>query len=176
MNENISFDDLPDLALIQVKSLIDYKVVPYSVTSIWRFVRKGQFPAPIKVSDGITAWRVGDIRKYLLDINNRPQEDSPKVAERKKSVAQSRRKKMTESRYLDPEDEAFNEIERQAKQRKEAVQAAMRAAMASDLYDSGYKDGMNDTIEEVAQHIEKMTGFGQDTISSFAIYIRGMKR
>jgi len=31
-------------------------------------------------------------------------------------------------------------------------------------------------IEEVAQHIEKMTGFGQDTISSFAIYIRGMKK
>jgi hypothetical protein len=30
-------------------------------------------------------------------------------------------------------------------------------------------------IEEVAQHIEKMQGFGQDTINSFAIYIRGMK-
>jgi len=32
---------------------------------------------------------------------------------------------MTESRFLDPEDEAFNEIERQAKQRKEAVRAAV---------------------------------------------------
>ena len=32
---------------------------------------------------------------------------------------------MTESRYIDPEDEAFNEIERQAKQRKEAVRAAV---------------------------------------------------
>ena len=83
---------------------------------------------------------------------------------------------MTESRYLDPEDEAFNEIERQAKQRKESVQSAMRAALASDLYDSGYKDGMNDAIEEVAQHIEQMKGFGQDTISSLAIYIRGMKK
>lgn len=30
-------------------------------------------------------------------------------------------------------------------------------------------------IEEVAQHIEKMKGFGQDTISSFAIYIRSLK-
>jgi hypothetical protein len=30
-------------------------------------------------------------------------------------------------------------------------------------------------IEEVAQHIEKMTGFGSDTISSFAIYIRSLK-
>ena len=34
----------------------------------------------------------------------------------------------------------------------------------------------NRIIEEVAQHIEKLTGFGQDTISSFAIYIRGMKK
>ena len=34
----------------------------------------------------------------------------------------------------------------------------------------------NKVIEEVAQHIEKLTGFGQDTISSFAIYIRGMKK
>ena len=32
---------------------------------------------------------------------------------------------MTESRYLDPEDEAFNEIERQAKQRKESVRAQL---------------------------------------------------
>jgi hypothetical protein len=34
----------------------------------------------------------------------------------------------------------------------------------------------NDTIEEVAQHIEKMRVFGNDTISSFAIYIREMKK
>jgi len=45
---------------------------------------------------------------------------------------------------LDPEDEAFNEIERQAKQRKEAVKASVSL-------------------------------FGQDTINSFAIYIRSMK-
>ena len=34
----------------------------------------------------------------------------------------------------------------------------------------------NDTIEEVAQHIEKMRVFGNDTVSSFAIYIREMKK
>jgi len=69
-----------------------------------------------------------------------------------------------ESRYLDPEDEAFNEIERQAKQRKEAV----KATVSLNPYRA-------QVIEEVAQHIEKMTGFGQDTINSFAIYIRGLK-
>ena len=39
---------------------------------------------------------------------------------------------MTESRYLDPEDEAFNEIERQAKQRMEAVKATMEKHMDSE--------------------------------------------
>jgi len=34
----------------------------------------------------------------------------------------------------------------------------------------------NKVIEEVAQHIEKLTGFGQDTVSLFAIYIREMKK
>jgi hypothetical protein len=33
----------------------------------------------------------------------------------------------------------------------------------------------NSTLEEVAQNIEKMKGFGPDTISSFTIYVRNMK-
>ena len=39
-----------------------------------------------------------------------------------------------------------------------------------------YNELRNATIEEVAQHIEKLKGFGNDTISSLAVYIRGMKR
>lgn len=38
-----------------------------------------------------------------------------------------------------------------------------------------YDELRNDILEEVAVEIEKMTGFGKDTISSFAIYIRNMK-
>jgi len=34
----------------------------------------------------------------------------------------------------------------------------------------------NDTLEEVALAIERMHCFGQDTIASFAIHIREMKR
>jgi hypothetical protein len=34
----------------------------------------------------------------------------------------------------------------------------------------------NEVLEEVAKEIEKMTAFGPDTTSSFAIYIRGMKK
>jgi len=82
---------------------------------------------------------------------------------------------MTESRF-DPEDEAFNDVERQAKQRKEAVLQALHSENERlGLYKDGYAT-RNDTIEEVAQHIEKLKGFGQDTVSSLAIYIREMKQ
>jgi hypothetical protein len=65
---------------------------------------------------------------------------------------------------LDPEDEAFNAIEQQAKQRKEAV----KATVSLNPYRS-------QVIEEVVQAILRMEGFGQDTINSFVIYIRGLK-
>lgn len=39
-----------------------------------------------------------------------------------------------------------------------------------------YDELRNDIIEEVAVEIERMQGFGKDTLSSFGIYIRGMKR
>jgi len=74
----------------------------------------------------------------------------------------------------------FNDIERQAKQRKDAVTAALenaeiRMTELKKRFDA-LSASRNETIEEVAQHIEKLTGFGQDTISSFAIYIRKMKK
>lgn len=63
-----TFDALPDVALIQLRPLMNFKVVPYSATTIWRKCRSGEFPSPIKVSPGITAWRVGDIRNYLNSL------------------------------------------------------------------------------------------------------------
>lgn len=39
-----------------------------------------------------------------------------------------------------------------------------------------YDELRNDILEEVAGEIEKMKCFGNDTLSSFGIFIRGMKR
>jgi CHASE3 domain sensor protein len=63
---------------------------------------------------------------------------------------------------MDLEDEAFNEVERQSKWRKESVRVALNP----------YRDQV---IEEVVQAILKMENFGQDTLHSFAIYIRSLK-
>ena len=76
---------------------------------------------------------------------------------------------MTESRFLDPEDEAFNDIERISRVKQEIVR------MTQDR-DKLLNMDRNKVIEEVAQHIEKLKGFGQDTVSSLAIYIREMKK
>jgi hypothetical protein len=39
-----------------------------------------------------------------------------------------------------------------------------------------YNELRNSVIEEVAQHVQKLKGFGHDTMSSFAIYIRDLKK
>ena len=70
------------------------------------------------------------------------------------------------------EDEAFNYIERQAKQRKESVKASLlKPKTAQEFYD----ELRNGVIDEVAREIKKLTGFGKDTIDSLAVYIRNMK-
>ena len=71
------------------------------------------------------------------------------------------------------EDEAFNEIERRAKQQKEADKANfLRPKSAQELYD----ELRNNVIEEVAREVKKLTSFGKDTIDSLAVYIEGMKK
>jgi predicted DNA-binding transcriptional regulator AlpA len=40
-------------------------IVPFSSATLWRKVRSGEFPAPVKLSDRVTAWRVEDIRAWM---------------------------------------------------------------------------------------------------------------
>ena len=77
-----------------------------------------------------------------------------------------------------PEDEEFERIERE-QQRIIETQQALREEMkqASKAFDVAYENyKRNEVLEEVAQEIEKFKGFGEDTIASFAVYIRGMKK
>lgn len=85
------------------------------------------------------------------------------------------------------EDEEFNRIEREShiKQayvrdiQKRMDELAVARVLVRELGDrlSRLETGhtRNDVIEEVAKEIEKFTAFGQDTVQSFAVYIRGMK-
>lgn len=73
---------------------------------------------------------------------------------------------------MNEEDEAFDAIDKAQGWRKRQI--CDKVDVDIDPYTSKVR---NDTIEEVARAVEKFRGaFGNDTTSSFAIYIRGMKR
>jgi prophage regulatory protein len=40
-------------------------IVPFSPATLWRKVNSKDFPAPVKLSERITAWRVEDVRDWL---------------------------------------------------------------------------------------------------------------
>lgn len=68
------------------------------------------------------------------------------------------------------EDEAFDEVEKSQGWRKRQIADKVDI----DPYTTKIR---NETIEEIAKSLEEFfIPFGQDTINSFAIYIREMKR
>jgi leucyl aminopeptidase (aminopeptidase T) len=55
---------------------------------------------------------------------------------------------------------------------KQRVEQEIKPVTAQEFYEVL----RNTVIEEVAAEIEKMTGFGADTIDSLTIYVRAMKK
>jgi predicted DNA-binding transcriptional regulator AlpA len=64
MQTTSSFDNLPESGYVRQAQLIP-DVVPFSSATLWRRVKLGEFPKPIKLSTRVTAWRVSDVRAFL---------------------------------------------------------------------------------------------------------------
>ena len=58
---------LPDTGFVRQKLLLRF--VPFSKSTLWRRVKAGQLPAPVKLSERSTAWRVGDLRAALASLS-----------------------------------------------------------------------------------------------------------
>jgi predicted DNA-binding transcriptional regulator AlpA len=58
-----NFDSLPDSASVRLPVVSALKAC--SAATVWRMVRRGDLPAPRKLSPRITAWNVGELRKAL---------------------------------------------------------------------------------------------------------------
>ena len=61
--ESPDFHNLPDSALLRERQIKN--VVPYSSPTLWRRVKAGAFPQPVRLPGRITAWRWGDVRLWL---------------------------------------------------------------------------------------------------------------
>ena len=40
-------------------------ILPIGATTLWRWVKEGKFPQPIKLSTRVTVWRAEDVRAWL---------------------------------------------------------------------------------------------------------------
>ena len=57
------FDQLPDSA--NIRQPIVEALFACSSTTLWRRVKDGRIPRPHKLSDRVSAWNVGELRKAL---------------------------------------------------------------------------------------------------------------
>lgn len=54
------FDRLPDDAHVRVRHVAG--IMNCSVATVWRASANGRLPAPRRLTAGVVAWRVGDLR------------------------------------------------------------------------------------------------------------------
>lgn len=59
---------LPFTGYVRQSQLIPI-IVPFSSATLWRKVKAGDFPKPVKLSERVTAWRVEDIRAWMAARN-----------------------------------------------------------------------------------------------------------
>ena len=59
----IPFDQLPDCAWVRKPTLM--ALFSVSDTTLWRWGREGRIPKPTLIGPRVSAWRVGDIRRFL---------------------------------------------------------------------------------------------------------------
>ena len=67
------FDALPDSAFIRESQLVqspkrpDHPApLPFSAPTLWRKVKAGTFPKPVKLSERVTCWKVSEVRAWMI--------------------------------------------------------------------------------------------------------------
>lgn len=58
---------LPESGYIRQARLVP-TILPFSAPTLWRKVKNGTFPKPVKLSERITAWRVEDVRNWMAGL------------------------------------------------------------------------------------------------------------
>lgn len=68
MKEQKKLSELPDTGYIRQLYLLHH--IPFSAATLWRKVKDGTFPAPYRISERVTAWRVEEIRAWMQSFSN----------------------------------------------------------------------------------------------------------
>lgn len=60
-------NSLPETGFIRLPVVLS--VIPISKSSLYAGIKKGIYPAPVKLSERTSAWRVEDIRALIEKLN-----------------------------------------------------------------------------------------------------------
>lgn len=60
---------LPVTGYVRQAQLIP-TIVPFSSATLWRKVKTGKFPRPVKLSERVTAWRAEDVRDWMQQFES----------------------------------------------------------------------------------------------------------
>ncbi len=55
---------LPETGFVRQSQLLA-GVLPFSAATLWRKVKNHTFPAPVKLSAGVTAWKAEEVRAWI---------------------------------------------------------------------------------------------------------------
>lgn len=58
-----TYGALPATGYVRLSGL--RPILPFSDSTLWRMIKKSTFPAPIRISTRVTAWKAEDIRQWL---------------------------------------------------------------------------------------------------------------
>lgn len=73
MVNELTLGALPATGFVREKQLVNQPkagragVLGISRTTLWRKVMAKEFPQPVKLSAGVTAWRVEDVRRWIAN-------------------------------------------------------------------------------------------------------------
>jgi len=66
LGRQIMRNDLPSTGYLRLPEVL--ALYPVSKSTWWAGIKKGRFPAGVKLSERTTAWRVEDIRKLIESV------------------------------------------------------------------------------------------------------------
>ena len=61
--KTLSIDHLPAQGMSRASQLLPF--LPFGASTLWSWSRDGRFPAPVKLSPTMTAWRNADVIEWL---------------------------------------------------------------------------------------------------------------
>lgn len=63
---------IPETGFLRQSQIIPF-LVPVSHATLWRMVKTARFPAPVKLSPKVTAWRAEEVRAWIASQGAAPQ-------------------------------------------------------------------------------------------------------